>query len=52
MSLDKARAVIKTLIESQLDHITRLKMFHSRTVNNKANCLHERALKFIYSNYI
>ena len=26
-------------------------MFHLRTMNNKINCIHERALKLVYSDY-
>ena len=26
-------------------------MFHSRTINNKINRLHERALRLVYSDY-
>ena len=26
-------------------------MFHSRTMNNKINCIHERALRLTYSDY-
>ena len=26
-------------------------MFHWRTLNNKINCLHERALRIVYSDY-
>ena len=26
-------------------------MFHSRTINNKINCLHERALRIVYSDF-
>ena len=26
-------------------------MLHSRTLNNKINCLHERALRIVYSDF-
>ena len=27
-------------------------MFHSRTMNNKINCIHERALRLVYSDHV
>ena len=44
MSLEKRRIVIKTFIESQFNYCPLIWMFHSRTINNKINRLHERAL--------
>ena len=45
MSLDKRRLLMKVFIESLIW------MFHSRTLNNQINRLHERALRIIYSGY-
>ena len=45
MSLDKRRLLMKDFIESLIW------MFHSRTLNNKINRLHERALRIAYSDY-
>ena len=36
---------IKAFIESQFNYCLVIWMFHSRTVNNKINRLHERALR-------
>ena len=51
MSLDKRRMVMKAFIESQFNYCPLIWMFHSRTVNNKINRLHERALRIVYSDY-
>ena len=51
MSLDKRRMVMKTFIESQYNYHPLIWMFHSRTLNNKINRLHERTLRIVYSDY-
>ena len=51
MSLDKRRMVMKAFIESQFSYCPLIWMFHSRTLNNKINRLHERALRIVYSDY-
>ena len=51
MSLDKRRMVMKTFIESQFNYHPIIWMFHSRTLNNKINRLHERTLRIVYSDY-
>ena len=51
MPLEKRRIVMKTFIESQFNYCPLIWMFHSRTINNKINCLHERALKTVYSDF-
>ena len=51
MSLDKRRMVMKAFIESQFNYCPLIWMFHSRTLNNKINRLHERALRIVYSDY-
>ena len=51
MSFDKCRMVIKAFIESQFNYCPIIWMFHSRTLNNKINRLHERALRLVYSDY-
>ena len=50
MPLEK-RIVMKTFIESQFNYWPLIWMFHSRTINNKINRLHERALRIIYSDF-
>ena len=51
MSLEKRRIVMKTFIESQFNYCPLIWMFHSRTINNKINRLHERALRIVYSDF-
>ena len=51
MPLEKRRVVMKTFIESQFNYCPLIWMFHSRTVNNKTNRLHERALRIVYSDF-
>ena len=42
--------LFKAFIESQFNNFCPLIwMLHSRTMNNKINCLHERSLRIIYS---
>ena len=42
---------MKTFIESQFNYCSLIWMFHSRTINNKINRLHERALRIVYSDF-
>ena len=51
MPLEKRRIVKKTFIESQFNYCPLILMFHSRTMNNKINRLHERALRIVYSDF-
>ena len=51
MSLEKRRIVMKTFVESQFNYWSLIWMLHSRTLNNKINRLHERALRIVYSDY-
>ena len=46
----KLRILMKTFIESQFNYCPLVWMFHSRTMNNRINKLHERALKLVYKN--
>ena len=45
---DKLRIIMKTFIQSQFNYCPLVWMFHSRTLNNKINKLHERALRIVY----
>ena len=47
MSLEKRRIVMKKFIESQFNYCPLIWMFHSRTINNKINRLHERTLRIV-----
>ena len=49
--LEKRRKVMKTFIESQFNYCPLIWTFHSRTIDNKINCLHERALSIVYSDF-
>ena len=51
MSLEKRRIVMKTFVKSQFSYCPLLCMLHSRTLNDKINRLHERALRIVYSDY-
>ena len=51
MTLEKHRIVTKRFIESQFNYWSLIWMFHSRTINNKINRIHERALRMVYSDF-
>ena len=39
---------MEAFIESQFNYCPLVWMFHSRTLNNRINCLHEKALRLVY----
>ena len=43
---------MKAFIESQFSYCSLVWMFHSRTLNNGINNLHERALRLVYNDQI
>ena len=51
MSLDKRKMLLRAFIESQFSYCPLIWMFHSRTLNNKINRLHEKALRIWYGDY-
>ena len=51
MSQDKLRLLMKAFIESQFGYCPLVWMFHSRTVNNRINRLHERGLRIVYKDH-
>ena len=51
MSLDKRQMLLRAFIESQFSYCPLIWMFHSRTLNNKINRLHEKALRIMYGDY-
>ena len=51
MSLEKRRTLMKAFIESQFNYCPLIWMLHSKTLNNKINRIHERALRTVYSDY-
>ena len=48
MSQDKLRLLLKAFIESQFGYCPLVWMFHSRSLNNRINNLHRRALRLVY----
>ena len=50
MCTKKLRLLMKVFIESQFQYCPLVWMFHSRSLNNKINRLHERALRLVYKN--
>ena len=42
---------LRAFIESQFSYCPLIWMFHSRTLNNKINRLHEKALRIVYEDY-
>ena len=49
MSKNKLRIIMKAFIESQFGYCPLVWMFHSRTLNNRINKLHEKALRLVYN---
>ena len=47
---DKLKVIMKTFINSHFNYCSLTWMFHNRTLNNKINRLHERALRLAYDN--
>ena len=48
MKKKKRKLILKAFIESQFGYCPLVWMFHSRTLNNRINRLHERALRITY----
>ena len=48
MSLEKRKLLITSFFDSQFEYCPLSGMFHSRTLNNRINDLHYRALRIIY----
>ena len=51
MSLEKRRTLMKAFIEWQFNYCPLIWNLRSRTLNNKINHIHERALRTVYSDY-
>ena len=49
MNVDKKRVIMKAFTESQFGYCPLVWMFHSRSLNNKINRIHERALRITYN---
>ena len=52
MDKGKLRVLMKAFIESQFGYCPLIWMHHSRTLNNKINKLHERALRLVHKGHI
>ena len=50
LSRNKLKLLMKSFITSQFNYCSLSWMFHNRTLNNKINKLHERALRLVYKN--
>ena len=48
MNLEKRRIIMKAFVHSQFGYCPLIWMFHNRTLNNKINRIHERALRIVY----
>ena len=48
LSKDKLKILMKSFVTSQFNYCPLTWMFHNRTLNNKINKLHERALRVVY----
>ena len=48
MNVDKKRTIMKAFIESQFGYCRLVWMFHSRSLNNRINRIHERALRITF----
>ena len=51
MPFQKKRILMNAFIESQFSYCPLLLMFVSRSINNKINRIHERALRIVYLDY-
>ena len=49
MNVSKKRVIMKSFIESQFGYCPLIWMFHSRGLNNKIMCIHERFLRIMYN---
>ena len=48
MNIEQRRKIMKAFISSQFGYCPLVWMFHSRTLNNRINKIHERALRIVY----
>ena len=48
INTEKLRILMKAFIESQFNYCPLVWMYHSRTLNNRINRLHEKALRLVY----
>ena len=48
MNSDKLRLIIKAFVNTQFGYCSLIWMFHSRSLNNRINKIHERALRVVF----
>ena len=51
MNISKRRILMNSFFNSQFNYCPLVWMFHSRSINNKTNRLHERALRIVYNDF-
>ena len=52
MTTNQRRLIMKAFISSQFGYCPLVWMFHSRTLNNRINRIHERALRIVYKDNV
>ena len=51
MTIDKREILLNSFITAQFNYCPLIWMCHGRTLNNKINRIHERALRIVYNDY-
>ena len=51
MNISKRQILVNSFFNSQLSYCLLVWMFHSRSINNKINCLQERVLRIVYNDF-
>ena len=51
MNMDQRRNIMKAFITSQFGYCPLIWMIHNKSLNNKINKIHERALRIVFSDY-
>ena len=51
MSSDKLKLIVRAYIESEFNYCPLIWMHHNRTLNNRINKIHERALRLVYTDH-
>ena len=52
MNTEKRRIIMKAFINSQFSYCPLVWMFHSRTLNNRINKIHERAMRLVHDDNV
>ena len=51
INISKRRILMNSFFNSQFNYCPLVWMFHSRSINNKINCLQERVLRVVYNDF-